>query len=75
MLIMISGNVFVTGRSKSIASSEDYYTMAYNPAGAVLWSDRYSSAGLGFDEGADIVLGASGNLYVTGYSYNTRLEQ
>ncbi|MBK6526608.1 MAG: hypothetical protein IPG07_14325 [Crocinitomicaceae bacterium] len=65
-----SGNVFVTGRSKSIASSEDYYTMAYSPAGAVLWSDRYSSAGLGFDEGADIVLGASGNLYVTGYSNN-----
>jgi uncharacterized delta-60 repeat protein len=67
----ISGNIFVTGRSKSIASSEDYYTIGYSPAGAVLWSDRYSSAGLGFDEGADIVLGASGNLYVTGYSYNT----
>lgn len=65
-----SGNIFVTGRSKSIASSEDYYTIAYSPAGAVLWSDRFSSAGLGFDEGADIALGASGNLYVTGYSYN-----
>jgi uncharacterized delta-60 repeat protein len=65
-----SGNIFVTGRSKSIASSEDYYTIGYSPAGAVLWSDRFSSAGLGFDEGADIVLGASGNLYVTGYSYN-----
>jgi uncharacterized delta-60 repeat protein len=66
-----SGNIFVTGRSKSLASSEDYYTMAYSPSGAVLWSDRYSSAGLGFDEGADIVLGGSGNLYVTGYSYNS----
>lgn len=65
-----TGNIYVTGRSKSVASSEDYYTIGYDPAGTELWSDRYTSAGFGFDEGADIVLGASGNLYVTGYSNN-----
>ncbi|MBK9191567.1 MAG: T9SS type A sorting domain-containing protein [Crocinitomicaceae bacterium] len=66
---LTSGNVFVTGRSKSNASSEDYHTMAYNSAGTLLWEQSYSSAGLEFDEATDIVLGASGNLYVTGYSY------
>jgi len=64
-----TGNIFVTGRSKSNASSEDYHTMAYNSAGTLLWQQSYSSAGLEFDEATDIVLGASGNLYVTGYSY------
>lgn len=64
-----TGNIYVTGRSKSNDSSEDYYTIAYDPTGGVIWSDRYTSSGLGFDEAADIVLGASGNLYVTGYSY------
>lgn len=66
---LVTNNIYVTGRSKSIGSSEDYYTMAYNPSGTLLWADAYSSAGLGFDEATDIVLGGSGNLYVTGYSY------
>jgi len=67
---LLTNDIYVTGRSKSLGSSEDYYTIAYSSAGALLWADSYSSAGLGFDEATDIVLGASGNLYVTGYSYN-----
>lgn len=66
-----TGNVYVTGRSKSLESSEDYYTIAYDPNGNELWSDRFSSPGLGFDEAADILVGGSGNLYVTGYSYSS----
>lgn len=65
-----TGNIYVTGRSKSIANSEDYYTISYDSNGNELWSDRFSSAGLGFDEASDISVGASGNLYVTGYNYN-----
>ena len=66
---MTTGSIYVTGRSKSIANSEDYYTIAYNSAGVEQWSKRYTSSGFGFDEATDVVLGASGNLYVTGYSY------
>lgn len=64
-----TGNVFVTGRSKSLASSEDYYTVAYNTSGGLLWSDRYTSNGAGFDEATDIRISATGFIYLTGYSY------
>ncbi|MBD3637101.1 MAG: T9SS type A sorting domain-containing protein [Crocinitomicaceae bacterium] len=67
----ISGNVFVTGRSKSNASSEDYYTIAYNPAGTELWNHRYTSNGLAFDEATDIQLSGTGYVYLTGYTFNS----
>lgn len=66
-----TNNIYVTGRSKSVATSEDYVTRAYNSSGTLLWSQTYSSPGLEFDEATDISVGGSGNLYVTGYSYLT----
>lgn len=67
----VSGNVFVTGRSKSNASSEDYYTIAYDPNGVQLWDERYTSAGLAFDEATDIKLSGTGFVYLTGYTFNS----
>ena len=67
----VTGNIFVTGRSKSNASSEDYYTIAYDPSGNELWNDRYTSSGLGFDEATDITLSGTGFVYLTGYSYQS----
>jgi len=64
-----TGNVFATGRSKSVASSEDYYTIAYDNNGNFLWDDRYTSSGTGFDEATDIQLSGTGFVYLTGYSY------
>ena len=64
-----SGNVYATGRSKSLASSEDYYTIAYDNNGNFLWDDRYTSSGAGFDEATDIKLSGTGFVYLTGYSY------
>lgn len=65
-----SNNVYVTGKSKSIASSEDYYTIAYNSSGTELWSSRYTTPGLRYDEAKDIRISADGlSLYVTGYSF------
>jgi len=63
-----TGNLFVTGKSKSTATAEDYYTIAYDAAGNELWADRYSTPGLGLDEATDIKISASNGLYVTGYS-------
>jgi hypothetical protein len=66
-----SDNVFVSGRSKSIATSEDYYTIAYSSLGVELWSDRYTTEGLEYDEATDIrVSDDDAYVYVTGYSFN-----
>jgi Secretion system C-terminal sorting domain len=67
----VTGNIYVTGRSKSLASSEDYYTIAYNTAGVEQWNHRYSSAGLAFDEATDIQLSGTGFVYLTGYTFNS----
>jgi hypothetical protein len=65
-----SNNVYVTGKSKSIAAGEDYYTIAYNSSGTELWSSRYTTPGLRYDEAKDIRISADGlSLYVTGYSF------
>lgn len=65
-----ANNVYVTGRSKSVETSSDFYTIAYSPAGVELWSDSYSTTGLKFDEGTDIRVADSDlSVYVTGYSY------
>ena len=66
-----TGNVYVTGQSKSNASSEDYYTIAYNTSGVQLWNKRYTSPGTGFDEATDIVLSGTGFIYITGYSFES----
>ncbi len=65
-------NVYVTGRSKSAANSENFYTIAYNSAGTQIWADSYTTPGLRFDEGTDLRVADSGlHLYVTGYSFYT----
>lgn len=65
-----TNNVYVTGKSKSIATSEDYYTIAYNSSGTELWASRYTTPGLRYDEAKDIRISADGlSLYITGYSF------
>lgn len=65
-----SNRVYVTGKSKSIATSEDYYTIAYNSTGTELWSSRYTTPGLRYDEAKDMRISADGlSLYITGYSF------
>lgn len=65
-------NVYVTGKSKSIETSEDYYTIAYNAAGTELWSDRYTTEGLKYDEAKDIAVSDDNtSVYITGYSFYT----
>lgn len=65
-----SDNVYITGRSKSSETSEDFYTIAYNSSGTELWSDRHTTEGLEFDEATDVQVGSAGtHIYVTGYSF------
>jgi len=69
-----SGNVYVTGYSRGSGTGPDYATIKYDPNGATLWEKRYNGQGgphVGSDYAYDIVVDGSGNIYVTGYSYDS----
>ncbi len=68
-----SGNVYVTGASSSNAGSLDYTTIRYNSAGQQQWVGRYDGTG-DDDVAIAIAIDASGNVYVTGYSFGSGLN-
>jgi uncharacterized delta-60 repeat protein len=68
-----SGNVYVTGSSRSTSLGYGYLTIKYTPSGGTEWSTRFDGEGIlpgtsDDDFAVDIVLDASGNVYVTGRS-------
>jgi len=68
-----SGNVYVTGGSISSGSNYDYATIKYNSAGDTVWVRRYD-ASADYDEAVALAVGASGAVYVTGYSYSSSFD-
>lgn len=63
------GGVAVTGRSDGTSGLFNALTLRYSAAGALLWSARYTLAGVnGPDNGHTLTFDAAGNLYVCGYS-------
>ena len=66
-----SGNVYVTGGSTGLTTSLDYATIKYDSAGNQLWVARYDGPASGDDFAVALAIGASGNVYVTGYSGGT----
>ncbi len=65
-----SGNVYVTGYSYDSLSSEDYLTIKYNSSGTEQWISRFNGTGNSFDITSGIAVDNSGNVFVTGYSYD-----
>ena len=65
-----SGNVYVTGNSRSglSAGTEDYATIKYNSAGVQQWAKRYNGTGNGEDIAYQLSVDVSGNVFVTGSS-------
>lgn len=63
-----SGNVFVTGYSYDASFKVDFATIKYSNVGAPLWTNLYSGAG--HAEANAISADGSGNVYVTGFSYD-----
>ena len=63
-----SGNVYVTGASYGVF--DDFATIKYAPDGDSLWVRRYNGPANSNDAANNLRVDASGNVYVTGYSYN-----
>jgi len=66
-----SGNVYVTGYSGGSSTDSDYATIRYDASGQQQWVARYDGPISSADEATAIALDASGNIYVTGYSYGS----
>lgn len=66
-----SGNLYVTGRSRGLGTSDDYTTIKYDAAGQLQWLARYDGPGSGIDNALDVAVDAAGGVYVTGYSDGT----
>jgi uncharacterized delta-60 repeat protein len=66
------GNVYVTGKSYSSVNDDAIATIKYNTDGVEQWVALYESSG--DDRGHDIAVDASGNVYVTGWTYPGTVE-
>ncbi len=67
-------DVYVTGAvsNNSVTPETDCITMKLSGStGSVLWSATYTGAAGGHDAGKDVTLDGSGNVYVSGASYNS----
>ena len=64
------GNVYVTGFSYGSDSYSDYATIKYDSSGVQQWVARYNGTGNFTDLPGSIAIDTSGNVYVTGQSYN-----
>jgi subtilisin family serine protease len=63
-----SGNVYVTGTSVGLGSSDDYATIKYDPDGNQLWVARYNGPANNADMAKAAAVDNWGNVYVTGSS-------
>ncbi len=63
-----SGNVLVTGRTRSSGSGEDFVTIKYNSSGLLQWIARYNGPMNGWDVATALALDNAGSVYVTGLS-------
>jgi hypothetical protein len=69
-----AGNIYITGITGTIYSPGTYYdyaTIKYDSAGGEQWVRRYNGPGNSGDWANAIELDGSGNIYVTGTSYNS----
>jgi uncharacterized delta-60 repeat protein len=65
-----SGNVYVTGSSYGSSTDYDYATIKYNSAGVQQWVALYNGPGNSWEDTYALAVDGSGNVYVTGSSYD-----
>ncbi|HET8962506.1 MAG TPA: hypothetical protein VFM99_01315, partial [Chitinophagales bacterium] len=62
-------DVVVSGASQSSATNWDYTSLKYNSSGTLLNTKRTAAAGYGFDRPTGLVVDATDNFYITGYTF------
>ena len=73
MYIDPSSNVYITGAvtNNTTTLTQDLIVIKYNSSGTQQWVATYDRGVSNSDLGKDIIVDASGNVYVTGGSYNS----
>ncbi len=64
-----SENVYISGRTSTISSGNDYITIKYNTDGIEQWIATYNGTGNSADYATYICADDSGNVYITGESW------
>lgn len=66
-----SGNVYVAGAINGLSSNSDLAAFKYNSSGVLQWARSLGGTGNSIDGAFSIAVDGSGNVYITGFSYNT----
>jgi uncharacterized delta-60 repeat protein len=68
------GNVYATGYSKAIDSTNDFIVISLTPLGNERWVYRYSGTGSGDDAAYCLSCASDSNIYAAGTTYNNNLD-
>jgi hypothetical protein len=71
LVVDVSGNIYVTGKSQGSGTGYDFTTIKYYPDGSIAWIGRYNGPVNSDDYALALAVEVSGNVYVTGCSYNS----
>lgn len=66
-----SGNLAVAGYSKRTPTNDDIHLLKYTAAGTRVWPHAATFDGGGNDQPASVAFDPAGNVFVTGYTFNT----
>lgn len=77
LVIDDSGNLYAVGFVTNTNEDRNIWVRKYNNDGYIIWNDTYNGLDNGKDEGRDIAISNSGNIYAVGYendySSNTKV--
>ena len=70
-----SGTIYIAGGSDNLITQKDALVAKYTTTGTLAWAKNYNGKGDNSDNVNKIVVDASGNSYLAGYTYNAGSEK